>query len=94
MKKAFTTEIKNTLHSEEIAIEFLKKENIPSENVKRIYSELEPCELSGHTCKMKLKENYPTAEISYSYDYPGGIDNTIRKKSLEIRDLDLDKLLK
>lgn len=68
--------------------------NILKANVKRIYSELEPCELAGHTCKAKLAEKFPNAQKVYSYDYPGGADNTIRATSVNQRSIDLEQLLK
>ena len=92
-KKAFSTEINNSSHSEEIAIDFFNTQNIPKQNVRRIYSELEPCELSGHTCKAKLEANFPKAQKSFSYYYPGGVDNTIRQSSVSQRYLDLQTLL-
>jgi hypothetical protein len=94
VKKAFTTEVNNSFHSEEIAIDFFSSQNIPKQNIKRIYSELEPCELTGHTCKVKLDANFPSAQKSYSYDYPGGVDNSIRQASVNQRSSDLENLLK
>jgi hypothetical protein len=94
VKKAFTTEVGVESHSEELAIDFFINQNIPKTNIKKIYSELEPCELAGHTCKAKLIENFPTAQKSFSYEYPGGIDNTIRKASVNQKFIDLEQLLK
>lgn len=94
IKKAFTTEVGVSSHSEELAIDFFNSEGIPKANIKRIYSELEPCELAGHTCKAKLTENFPTSEKIFSYDYPGGVDNTVRTASVNQRYIDLEQLLK
>lgn len=94
VKKAFSTEVGIPAHSEELAIDFFGSEKIPFANIKRIYSELEPCELAGHACKFKLAENFPNAEKSFSYDYPGGADNTIRVASVNQRFKDLENLLK
>ena len=94
VKKAFTTEVGVASHSEELAIDFFTSQNIPKANIKRIYSELEPCELAGHTCKAKLTENFPTAQKVFSYNYPGGVDNTIRAASVNQRYIDLEQLLK
>jgi hypothetical protein len=94
VKKAFTTEVGIASHSEELAIDFFTTQNIPKANIKRIYSELEPCELAGHTCKAKLAENFPTAQKVFSYDYPGGVNNTIRAASVNQRYIDLEQLLK
>ena len=99
VKKAFTTEIGSAMHSEEIAIDFFNSHNIPKQNIKRIYSELEPCSLEEHMCKSQLQSNYPNAEIKYSYDYPGGNNASqeiinIRRNSVNVRANELDKLLK
>ncbi|HEY8934014.1 MAG TPA: nucleic acid/nucleotide deaminase domain-containing protein [Cyclobacteriaceae bacterium] len=94
VKKAFTTVVGVASHSEELAIDFFNSQNIPKVNIKRIYSELEPCELAGHTCKAKLSENFPSSQKSFSYDYPGGVDNTIRSASVKQRYIDLENLLK
>ena len=93
VKKAFTTEVGISSHSEELGIDFFISQNVPKVNIKKIYSELEPCELAGHTCKAKLTENFPTAQKVYSYDYPGGIDNTVRVASVNQRYIDLEQLL-
>jgi hypothetical protein len=73
VKKAFSTEQSGPLkgiHSERIADDFFTKNNISKSNVKRVYSELEPCELASK-CKELLKTEYNKAKISFSYDYPG-----------------------
>jgi hypothetical protein len=99
VKKAFTTEIESELHSEEIAIDFFKSNKIPNSNIKRIYSELEPCELERHTCKQNLNNYFPEAVKTYSYPYPGRNNVTqdildIRKLSIQERFNDLQNLLK
>ncbi len=81
------------IHSERIADEFFVTNNIPKTNIKRVYSELEPCELASQ-CKQLLQTEYKQATISYSYSYPGGVDNTIRVNSVNQRFLDLENLLK
>lgn len=98
VKKAFTTEIGSSLHSEEIAISYFKSKNIPNQNIKYIYSELEPCSLEGHMCKNNLQKNYPNSSIKYSYDYPGNNNASkeiieIRRNSINQRAKDLNKLL-
>ncbi len=94
VKEPFSTLKGIASHSEELAIDFFARLKIPKANIKRIYSELEPCELPGHTCKAKLAESFPNAKKSFSYDYPGGLDNTIRQASVNQRFLDLVPLLK
>lgn len=98
VKKAFTTEVSNSLHSEEIAIAYFKSKNISDKNIKKIYSELEPCSLEGHMCKNNLQKNYPNASIQYSYDYPGSNNASkeiieIRRNSINERVKDLNKFL-
>ena len=58
-------------HSERLIIEELENNGIPLENVKELYSELEPCDVSGGKCARMLNEKVPNAEITYSFDYPG-----------------------
>ncbi|QZK89052.1 hypothetical protein K5V07_00510 [Flavobacterium sp. CHNK8] len=94
VKKAFSTAESGPskgIHSERIAYEFFVTNNIPKTNIKRVYSELEPCELASQ-CKQLLQTEYKQATISYSY--PGGVDNTIRVNSVNQRFLDLENLLK
>ena len=96
VKNAFSTAESGPLkgiHSERIADDFFVTNNIPKSNIKRVYSELEPCELASQ-CKQLLQTEYKQAEIIYSYGYPGGVDNTIRLNSVNQRFLDLENLLK
>jgi hypothetical protein len=63
-------------HAERLALESLKQQGIPSANVQRIYSELEPCEtpdggLKAEGCKAMLLKEYPQAIVTYSYEYRG-----------------------
>ncbi len=88
-------------HAERLALEKLKADGIPSENVKRIYSELEPCEvgsggLRGEGCKAMINNNFPAAKVTYSYEYKGGYADTKlgRQASIEQRAADLAKYKK
>ena len=82
-------------HAERLALERLEAEGIPRGNVKRIYSELEPCEVESggfkrEGCKAMLQKYYPSAKVTYSYDYKGrGADTRLgRAASIEQRAAD------
>ncbi|MCA6365216.1 MAG: hypothetical protein IM638_19445 [Bacteroidetes bacterium] len=98
VKKAFTTDLQSNLHAEELALIFFNNQNISLNNISRIYSELEPCALEGHSCKSTLILNCPNAQIKYSYDYPGGNNASpevinIRRNSINQRETDLNTKL-
>ena len=85
-------------HAERLALERLEADGIPHENVKRIYSELEPCEVESggfkrEGCKAMLQKYYPSAKVTYSYDYKGrGADTRLgRAASIEQRAADFSK---
>ncbi|MBW5470854.1 hypothetical protein GPJ61_23855 [Brevibacillus formosus] len=61
--------IEKIIHSEKIFDDIMKKEGISPDQVKRIYSEREPCILDGHNCKQLLSKEYPNAEVTYSFEY-------------------------
>lgn len=89
VKKAFTTEVGNGTHAEQLAKQWFETNNIPKINVKRIYSELEPCEL-GSQCKKMLNEEFQQAQKSYSFEYPGADNDSkeiiqIRRQSIQNR---------
>ncbi len=99
--KAISTEINIYTHAEILGMKWLSDNKIPFQNVKKIYSELEPCSLGQSACKRVLKENFPNIEIEYSYKYKGtgGIEDTpeitaSRANSREQRKKDLNKLIK
>ncbi|MCT4216939.1 hypothetical protein HZP46_15860 [Elizabethkingia anophelis] len=98
VKKAFSTEIDLDAHAENIGLQWLKKEGIPKENVKTVYSELEPCGLGKHNCKKLIKDNFTKANMEYSFPYPGNdVDRKaidIRRKSIKDRIKTLKQLLK
>ncbi|KAF2338997.1 nucleic acid/nucleotide deaminase domain-containing protein [Flavobacterium ginsenosidimutans] len=94
-----TTIPNNGRHAERLALETLEAQNIPPKNIKRIYSELEVCELEsggvGQGCtKMLLDKIGRDLEIIYSYPYPGkGSDldaKAIRQASLNQRAIDFN----
>lgn len=96
-----STVVGNGRHAERLAIEALEAQNIPLKNVKKIYSELELCELesgglgSGGCKKMVLEKIGENVEIRYSYPYPGkGTDagaKVIRQTSIDQRAIDFNK---
>ncbi len=85
-------------HAERLAIEFLESNNIPLGNVKKIYSELELCELnSGGTgvggCRKMVQEKIGVnIDVKFSYDYPGHDNATkgIRQASIDQRRIDFN----
>lgn len=98
--KAISTEMESTRHAEILGIIWLNDNKIPFANVRKIYSELEPCSLGQSKCKQVLEENFPNIEIEYSYKYKGtgGIEDTpeitaSRVNSREQRKKDLNKLI-
>jgi hypothetical protein len=85
-------------HAERLALEKLAAAKIPAKNIKRIYSELEPCEVEsggmrGEGCKLMLNSYFPAAKVTYSYDYGGRFTDTKpgRTASLEKRAADFAK---
>ena len=88
-------------HAERLALEKLAAEKIPFQNVKRIYSELEPCEvesggLRGEGCKKMIINNFSAAKITYSYEYRGRYNDTRaqRVESKNRKEADLIKYKK
>ncbi|MGZ0042445.1 nucleic acid/nucleotide deaminase domain-containing protein [Paenibacillus ottowii] len=61
--------VEKITHSEKIFDDIMKKEGISPDQVKRLYSEREPCILDGHNCKQLLSKEYPNAEVTYSFEY-------------------------
>ncbi|MGG4451457.1 nucleic acid/nucleotide deaminase domain-containing protein [Brevibacillus porteri] len=61
--------IEKITHSEKIFDDIMKKEGISPDQVKRMYSEREPCILDGHNCRQLLSKEYPNAEVTYSFEY-------------------------
>ncbi|MFE0560867.1 nucleic acid/nucleotide deaminase domain-containing protein, partial [Paenibacillus sp. NPDC058910] len=61
--------VEKITHSEKIFDGIMKKEGISPDQVKRLYSEREPCILDGHNCRQLLSKEYPNAEVIYSFEY-------------------------
>lgn len=98
LKKAFTTEQGRFDHAENIGLKWFEEQKIPLENVKTIYSELEPCGLGRHNCKKLIKDNFTKSNIEYSFPYPGSDSDinamNIRRKSIKERVKLLKNLIK
>jgi len=58
-------------HAERAIWTELEKLGIRSEQVKRIYSELEPCDKPGGYCNRWIQRTFPKAKVSWSFDYAG-----------------------
>ncbi len=83
-------------HAEQIGIDELENMGIPDENVLSIYSELHPCQFKGHECQKLLERRFPKADKSYSFEYPGLLNDVlenIRKSSIKLRAEMFKKLL-
>ena len=60
---------RNKGHAERLIAKELEDMGIQKAQVKRIYSELEPCSAPGGYCKRFLQEVFPQADITYSFEY-------------------------
>lgn len=59
-------------HSERNLIAWLKKQGIPLDNVRRVYSDLEPCEIPGGYCKKAIATQLKNVrEVTYAIGYSG-----------------------
>lgn len=88
--------LKKSPHAEILGMDWLEKNKIPADRVRRIYSELEPCSLQESKCKDKLTNIFKNAEIEYSFGYPGTdkVTPELRKKAIADRAVELSKLIK
>ena len=89
--EAFSTIQNSSKHAERIGLETLAERGVDLKNIKRIYSELEPCSLEGHNCNNLIKEKAPNARVYSDYQYT---DKKVRKASVEARQKKLDKKFK
>ena len=60
---------RNQGHAERLIAKELGSMGIQSTQVRRIYSELEPCSIPGGYCKRFLKTEFPQADVTYSFEY-------------------------
>ncbi|ANF97577.1 nucleic acid/nucleotide deaminase domain-containing protein [Paenibacillus bovis] len=70
IKKDGSTELKK-VHSEKVLVEEKKAAELNGKTYKvhRVYTEREPCDLGGHSCKKLLAEELPNTEVTYSFEY-------------------------
>ncbi len=62
-------------HSEEKMLKWMKENNIDPNSVRRIYSELQPCDKAGHRCLQKLMDAFKDNKnliVEFSFFYPEG----------------------
>lgn len=56
-------------HAERIIAAELEAMGVARSSVRRIYSELEPCSNVGGYCKRFLANHFPSAQMTYSFEY-------------------------
>lgn len=59
-------------HAERLAAKELAARGVAPSAVRRIYSQLEPCALPGGYCGRFLAREFPNAEVTFTFPYPGG----------------------
>lgn len=94
--RVFSTDGESKKHAERIAKETLEEEGISFDRVTHIFSEYAPCELEGAYCKRMLRDFFPNAKVSFSWEYPGTRQNKeaikARRISKEKRDKEFYKI--
>ena len=60
---------RNQGHAERLIAKELENMGIQPAQVRRIYSELEPCSIPGGYCKRFLQSEFPQADVTYSFEY-------------------------
>jgi hypothetical protein len=68
-------------HPEELLWRRLKEQGVAPAQVRRVYCELEPCMMPGHYCAVWLRDTFPQAEFTHSFDY--GSDAASREEGLK-----------
>ncbi|MFI1018176.1 nucleic acid/nucleotide deaminase domain-containing protein [Streptomyces sp. NPDC020965] len=56
-------------HPEEIIWTRLSGAGVDPAQVRRVYSELQPCLMPGHYCAVWMQKAFPQAEFTHSFDY-------------------------
>jgi hypothetical protein len=82
-------------HAEVLIIDELRRRGIPPAWVTRIYSELQPCNTRPNLCERLIKDNFPQAEVTWSFEY--GASRSSRDRGMAalkkaIRDIDQHQL--
>jgi hypothetical protein len=60
-------------HAERLLAKDLDAIGVHPSQVTRIYTELEPCSVPGGYCKDFIRQTYPQAEVTYSFQYGADI---------------------
>ncbi|MFP4299754.1 MAG: nucleic acid/nucleotide deaminase domain-containing protein [Spirulinaceae cyanobacterium] len=68
---------KVSIHAEQSVAGQLKARGIKPSDVKKIYTEFEPCN-KGQNCSKFLKQNFPNATVYWSYPYNNGMNEFSR----------------
>ncbi len=61
----------------------LRNLHVPPQNVKRIYTEFEPCNFGGNNCVSFLRQNSPNTKIYYSYPFNNGMNDISRVRKYQ-----------
>ena len=56
-------------HAERLVWKELQGMGVQTSQVKRIYSELEPCSLPGGYCSAWIANTFPNARVTWSFEY-------------------------
>jgi RHS repeat-associated protein len=71
-------------HAERLIDRELERLSISPSSVRRIHSQLEPCDMPGGYCRGMISSKYPNAEVTYTYPYPAGkAGKSVRQQSVE-----------
>ncbi|QIJ65534.1 nucleic acid/nucleotide deaminase domain-containing protein [Streptomyces sp. JB150] len=62
-------------HPEELVWDRLAAQGVRPEQVRRVYTELQPCMMPGHYCAVWLQRYFPHAEFTHSFDYGDTADS-------------------
>jgi hypothetical protein len=68
-------------HAERLIAKELESMGVRPTQVTRIYSELAPCNLPGGYCDKFIRETYPQAQVSWSFEY--GATQESRKAAMQ-----------
>ena len=70
-------------HAEKLLKGDLEARNIDFSKVTRIYSERQPCSLPGSYCDRMIKANFPSAKVTYSFEYGDKASRTAGNAAME-----------
>lgn len=66
-------------HAEKLLDNWIKQEGIDPKSVTRIYSEFQPCDLRASNCQKLIKNRYPDANVTWSFEYGVGQLSDVEK---------------